>query len=232
MADNAKSKDFEDRGSKIYFRRGRLGPFYQVSVEEKAALLKQAARLRRNMIILVSSFAVVFAATLWLLPAILDLTFQTAIMVVFGLVFVSFVPFYLMIRFHLGHQKKIRGILGAREGISRAELDALDAAAPKTSAEATPAAKAPAKAKAVDPRKGVNSGRLAAVFLLGVAITSIGAAMLYFSPDLPFRKQLIWWMNIITGSMLTGLGLWGLLRKKPEKPSELKIPHDERNDLP
>jgi len=222
MASKAKSKDFEERGGKIYFRRGRSGPLYEVSGEEKDALLKEVAVLRRNMVILVVSFVLVFAATVLLLPVILDLSFQAALMVMFGLMFVSLLPFFLMVRFHLGHQQKVRGILGAREGFNPAALEALE----------TPASETPKPAEPVDARQGVNSGKLVAIFLVGVAITTIGVVMLYYGGDLPFRKQLIWWMNIVTGSMLTGLGFYGLIRKKPRKPTPLKMPRGDQNDLP
>ncbi|MCH8081748.1 MAG: hypothetical protein IID52_05115 [Proteobacteria bacterium] len=202
---------FEQRGGKIYFRRGRSGPVYEVSEKEKAALVKAAGALRRQMTILIGAFFMVFAVTILLLPQIIDLNYGMALMVIAGLLFVSILPFFLLVKFHLIHQKKIRHILGTRKALL------------------------PENTKAREPRKtsperlGVNTNRLILIFLLGVAITTVGVVMLFSGEEMPFRKQLIWWMNLITGSMLTGLGLYGLLRKKPKAPNPPGFSRDDQS---
>ena len=168
------------------------------------------------MFILIGSFLTVFLLTILLLPQILGLNYQMALMVVVGLLIFSFIPFYLLVKFNLSHQKKIRAILGPCEAVMLPRAD-------KTSE--------PKKPK-TDPRLGINTNRLVAIFLLGIAITTVGLVMLFSTGDLPFRKQLIWWMNIVTGSMLTGLGLYGLLRKKPQKPNQSKTSNDDPGDQP
>lgn len=206
MALAFKSQPFEERNGKIYFRRGRTGPVYEITEDEKTTLAREAGTLRQQMIVLISAFALLFIATLLFLPQILDMSYQMALMIIFVLLFVSIIPFLLLVKFHLGHQKKIRNILGTRNAVSPESLNA----------------KSPAQ-----KRLGVNTGRLAIIFLLGVAITTVGIVMLFSGDDLPFRKQLIWWMNLLTGSLLTGLGLYGLLRKKPERTNPPGFSRDD-----
>ncbi|MCH8348541.1 MAG: hypothetical protein IH901_08640, partial [Proteobacteria bacterium] len=98
---------------------------------------------------------------------------------------------------------KIRHILGARKALLPDNIKAR---------------KAQETRKTSPERLGVNTNRLILIFLLGVAITTVGVVMLFSGGEMPFRKQLIWWMNLFTGSMLTGLGLYGLRRKKPKDP--------------
>ncbi len=214
MAILSKFQPFEEQGGKIYFRRGRAGPFYEVSEKEKTALVKEAGVLRRQMIILTGAFFIVFVVTLLLVPEILELNYWAALMVVISLLLVSLLPFFLLVKFHLIHQKKIRNILGAREALSPVNIKAKKIR--KTSPETL----------------GVNTNRLIIIFLLGVAIATVGIVMLFFGEEMPFRKQLIWWMNLLTGSLMAGLGLYGLLRKKPEKPNPPGFSRDDQSGQP
>jgi len=216
MADFFKSKAFVHRRGKIYFRRNRFGPVYEVGEAEKTALTNAANSLRKKMFILIGSFLTVFLLTVFLLPQILGLNYQMALIVVVGLLIFSFIPFFLMVKFNLSHQKKIRAILGPCEAVMLPRAD-------KTSDPQTPK---------TDPRLGINTSRLVAIFLLGIAISTVGLVMLYFTVDLPFRKQFIWWLNLVTGTMLSGLGLYGLLKKKPRNPKQSKTSNDGPGDQP
>lgn len=202
---------FEEAEGKIYFRRARTGPVYEISAAERTTLRVEMKNLRLKMTGVIAFFVAMFLATIFFMPQILQLNFNFALMVVVVMLALGIAPFLVMVKLHLIHQRRVRGILGKRQALSPNANAAI-------AVKAAPAA-----------TQGINSGRLAVIFLLGVAITTVGIVMLFSGEDVPFRKQLIWWMNLVTGALLSGLGLYGLVRKKP---SQTILSDDDQNDQP
>ncbi len=233
MALFARYRPFEERGGQLYFHRAKSGPTYEITGDDQAAIALVMKQLRRNMMIVIGGFGLMFAATIFLLPQILDMNPDLAFIVVAVMLGVGVIPFLAMVKLHLMHQKKIRGILGDRRAVSRSSMaPAGPVGAPsatKTRQETMPEA---APETTVEQRRGLSLGKLAAIFLLGIAIATVGMVMLFSGEGMDFRRQLIWWLNLVTGSLLAGLGAYGLIIRQKPPLSPLPTPRGDRSDRP
>lgn len=226
-------RPFEERGGQLYFHRAKSGPTYEITGEEKASIALVMKKLRKNMFIIIGGFALMFVVIIFLLPLILNLNPQMAFIVAGLMLGIGVVPFLLMVKLHLTHQKKIRGILGDRRAISpEAMQQTAPAGAPSSAAKPPPSPEAAKAQTTQQATRGMSVGKLGAIFLLGIAITTVGAVMLFGGEEMEFRRQLIWWLNIVTGALLTGLGVYGLIIRQKPPISPLPTPRGDQSDRP
>ena len=226
-------RPFEERGGQLYFHRAKSGPTYEISREEKASIALVMKKLRTNMFIIIGGFALMFVTTVFLLPQILEMNPQMAFIVAGVMLGIGVVPFLLMVKLHLTHQKKIRGILGDRRAISPEAMKQTPApGAPSSAAKPPPSPEAATAQTTQQATRGMSIGKVGAIFLLGIAITTVGAVMLFGGEEMDFRRQLIWWLNIVTGSLLTGLGIYGLVIRQKPPISPLPTPRGDQSDRP
>lgn len=226
-------RPFEERGGQLYFHRAKSGPTYEISSDEKASIALVMKNLRKNMFIVIGGFALMFVTTVFLLPLILSMNPQMAFIVAGVMLGIGVVPFLLMVKLHLTHQKKIRGILGDRRAVSVAAMQKTAPAGASSTATKPPPSPEAAKAHTTQQAtRGMSVGKLGAIFLLGIAITTVGAVMLFGGEEMEFRRQLIWWLNIVTGALLTGLGVYGLIIRQKPPVSPLPTPRGGQSDRP
>lgn len=226
-------RPFEERGGQLYFHRAKSGPTYEISSDEKTSIARVMKKLRTTMLIIIGGFALMFVATVLLLPQILGMNPQLAFIVAGVMLGIGVFPFLLMVKLHLTHQKKIRGILGDRRAISpEAMKQTAPAGAPSSAAKTPPSPEAAKTHTTQQATRGMSIGKVSAIFLLGIAITTVGAVMLFGGEEMDFRRQLIWWLNIVTGSLLTGLGIYGMIIRQKPPISPLPTPRGDQSDLP
>jgi len=182
---------FHQLDGKTYFKRSSHGPFYQVGLNEDLALRELVAWQRSRMTLVIVGFAAAFVPAALAFSAALELDtgpglFAAALLALFGIA-----PFALMLLIHLGFQRRVRDVLGHRQG--EMEVGLAEGGAPP------PAARG-------------SEGKLAALLFIGVAWLTLSAYMLVFSPeDLAFRKTLVWLLNLGAAGLLTFLGGYGLV---------------------
>jgi hypothetical protein len=180
---------FHQLDGKTYFKRSSHGPYYQIGLNEDLALRGLVAWQRRRMTLVVVVFAAALVPAAFGFSSLLDLEAGLGFVAAAVLIALGVAPFALMLAIHLTFQRRVRDVLGERHG----EMDI-------GLAEGGP----------VEPDSG-GEGKLAVLLFIGVAWLTLSAYMLVFSPgEMPFRKTLVWVLNLGASGLLTFLGGYGL----------------------
>ena len=217
MATFFPSRAFVKKNGKIYFFRAKRGPTYEVTEAEKEAIIALTHKLHWKMAGIIASAFSGFGIFILFLPQILTLTFDLALAIMIALILASLAPLGLTLRFHLTHQKQIRGVLGKKTSI--------EFSMKKTSE------KEPEVRKNRPPQKNFRlmeilqkrerKTRFFWVFFLGIIITSVGITMLISIEEPSTKMIFIWVLNLMTGIGLLLVGFLGLgYRLKDSRSAE------------
>lgn len=219
MATFFPSRAFVNKNGKIYFFRARSGPPYEVTENEKTAIIALTHKLHLKMAGIIALSFAVFGIFILFLPQILTLTFDFAMTIMIALIVASLAPLGLTLRFHLTHQKQIREVLGKKTAV---EFKMNEKIEKKTEARKAPPQK---KFKLMDTvHKRERQTRFFWVFFLGIIITSVGVTMLINIEEPSTKMIFIWVLNLMTGIGLLLVGLLGLIyRWKDSKSPERKL---------
>lgn len=200
------SRAFVTKEGKIYFFRARNGPTYEVTENEKTAIIALTHRLHLKMIGIIALSFSGFGVFVFFLPQIITLSFDLAMSVMIALILASLAPLGLTLRFHLTHQKNIRGVLGKKTAV---EFNM------KENKE-----KDPETRKARPPQQKFNlmdivqkrqrKTRFFWIFFLGIVISAVGVTMLVSIEEPSTKMIFIWVLNLMTGLGLLLVGFIGL----------------------
>jgi len=201
------NRSFVNKNGKIYFFRTRSGPTYEVTENEKTAIIALTRKLHYKMAGIIALSFTGFGIFVLFLPFILTLTFDLAMTTMIAFILASLAPLGLTLRFHLTHQKQIRGVLGKKTTIEfnmkeKTEKD-LEAQTDKRLQK---------KFHLMDTlQKRERHTRFFWVFFLGLVISSVGITMLVTIEELSTKLIFFWVLNLMTGVGLLLVGFLGLL---------------------
>ena len=181
---------FHQLDGRTFFKRSPYGPYYQIGLNEDLALRGLVAWQRKRMTLVIVAFAAAFVPAALAYSAALRLDTGPGLLVAAALIGLGIAPFGLMLIIHLVFQRKVRAVLGHRQG----EMDI----------------GLPARASSSSAGYG-REGKLAVLFFVGVAWLTLAAYMLVFSPgEMAFRKTAVWLLNLGAAGLLAFLGAYGL----------------------
>ncbi|MEE8294663.1 MAG: hypothetical protein V3R64_03040 [Sphingomonadales bacterium] len=208
---------FVKKKGKIYFFRAKSGPTYEVTAAEKEAIIALTHKLHWKMSGIIALAFSGFGIFILFLPQILTLTFDLALAIMIALILASLAPLGLTLRFHLTHQKQIRGVLGKKTSIEFSMKKLTE--------------KEPEVRKNMRPQKDFRlmeilrnrerQTRFFWVFFLGIIITTVGLTMLISIEEPSTKMIFIWVLNLMTGVGLLLVGFLGLVyRLKDSRSAE------------
>lgn len=201
------NRSFVEKNGKIYFFRGRTGPTYEVTENEKAAIIALSRKLHLKMAGIIALAFAGFGVFVLFLPFILTLTFDLAMTIMIALILGSLAPLGLTLRFHLTHQKQIRGVLGKKTAIEFNMKEKTE-----NTAEARKAPASQKQSNLMDiVQKRERQTRFFWVFFLGLIISSVGITMLISIEEPTTKMIFIWVLNLMTGLGLLLVGVLGLV---------------------
>ncbi len=220
MATFFPSRSFFENGGKIYFLRGRTGPTYVVTPNEKARIIRATRNLHLKMAAVIAGAFGGFGIFVVFLPEILDLPFNVAMVIMVVLTLGSLVPLGLTLRFHLTLQNQIRGILGTKNAVEfdfRKDTGRMPEKA-KNEPEKTESPPPKKRLTLMDiVRKRERKARFFWVFFLGVVITSVGVTMLFGVEELTTKQFFIWVVWLMTGLGLLLVGMLGIIYRLKDR---------------
>lgn len=197
---------FVKKKGKIYFFRGKNGPTYAVTEAEKKAIIALTHKLHWKMAGIITLAFSGFGIFILFLPQILTLTFDLALAIMIALILASLAPLGLTLRFHLTHQKQIRGVLGKKTSIEF-RMKKLQEKEPEVRKKMPPQK----DFRLMEIlRKRERQTRFFWVFFLGIAITAVGITMLISIEEPSTKMIFIWVLNLMTGVGLLLVGFLGL----------------------
>lgn len=208
---------FVNKNGKIYFFRTRSGPTYEVTENEKTAIIALTHKLHYKMAGIIALSFAGFGIFVLFLPFILTLTFDLAMTIMIVFIVASLAPLGLTLRFHLTHQNQIRGVLGKKTAI---EFNMKEKTEKDLEARTDP--RPQKKFHLMDTlQKRERYTRFFWVFFLGLVISSVGITMLVSIEEPSTKMIFIWVLNLMTGVGLLLVGVLGLVyRWKDSRSAE------------